>query len=639
MRYILIFSLLLTSVALAAEEEPSVARPFTLVNIKLMGVKGLEKQQLYDIMNLKRRSSYDQFLFMYLLNLDLKRIELNYRQNGYFGAKTSWSVDFIGGEESRRRLTITVDESRRALISSVKIVGNITGEQSKKLIPKTLLAVKSPYKSSLIHQGKVLLQEELGRWGYPFATVESFPSFSEDFTEVDVTFSVETGELMSIGQVKIVHAGDIHNFSDKTIRRYLTFTSGKPYNLDDIYESRRRLFATGILDDVKIVPAASQEPGRVDLTVVVREGKSRRIELLPGFLSPDRVRMALKWLHLNLFGHTEQFNIGTRGSYALGTHEYDYGADVSYIVPFVLGLSPTWITTPYYEYSYILQKLEYKTPDNVIYTRDNYYNYRKQGVDTSFKHILARFWSLQEGLRVELVKVQDYILPSPGVVANPYYGQGWSNTIRLYGILGRDSRRGKSGEYDAFNPTDGSYGFAAAEVAGGPLGGDFDFYKTTLDYSRYLPVASGAVLGLHFLASTSLPYGRTPVVPSWERLYAGGAYSVRGIRDNHMGPQYSDGTAVGGGFLSYGNLEIRFPFFEPKARLWGIDLEPFWGGIFLDLGELAPEINQIDTQGVVGGAGVGLRYNTIVGPVRLDFAQELSQKTRLYYYLALGHCF
>ncbi len=207
---------------------------------------------------------------MYLLNLDLKRIELNYRQNGYFGAKTSWSVDFIGGEEDKRRLTITIDEGKRALISSVKVVGNVTGEQAKKLIPKTLLTLKSPYKSSLVHQGKVLLQEELGRWGYPFATVESFPSFSEDFTEVDVTFSVETGGLMNIGQIKIVHSGEKHSFSDITIRRYLTFTSGEPYNLDDIYESRRRLYATGILDDVKIVPATSEKPGLVDLTVIIR---------------------------------------------------------------------------------------------------------------------------------------------------------------------------------------------------------------------------------------------------------------------------------------------------------------------------------------------------------------------------------
>jgi outer membrane protein insertion porin family len=638
MRYALVICLLLTGTILAGEEEPSVARPFQLVGIKLVGVKGLEKHQLFEIMNLKRGSTYDQFLFMYLLNLDLKRIELDYRQNGYFGAKTSWSVDFIGGEESRRRLTINVNEGKRALITSIKIVGNITGEQSKKLIPKTLLALNSPYKSSLIHQGKVLLQEELGRWGYPFATVESFPSFSEDFTEVDVVFSVETGELMNIGQVKIVHAGERHAFSDATIRRYLTFSSGKPYNLDEIYESRRRLFATGILDDVKIVPALSDTPGLVDMTVIVREGKSRRVELLPGFLSPDRARVAVKWSHLNLFGHTEQFNIGTRGSYAVTTHEYDYGADVSYIVPFVLGLLPTWITTPYYEYSYILQKLQRKANDKVVYIIDNYYFYSKQGVDTSLKHILARYWSLQEGLRVELVNVQDYIV-TPDIEANPYYGQGWSNTIRLYGTLARDSRRNKTGEYDAFNPTDGSYGYGASEVAGGPLGGDFDFYKLTFDYSRYHPVALGAVLGLHIRAATSLPYGKTPFVPSWERLYAGGAYSVRGIRDNHMGPLYSDGTAVGGQFLSYGNMELRFPFFQPKARLWGIDLEPLWGGAFLDVGELAADIHRINTKSIVGGVGLGLRYNTIVGPVRLDFAQELSKKTHLYYYLALGHCF
>ncbi len=349
--------------------------------------------------------------------------------------------------------------------------------------------------------------------------------------------------------------------------------------------------------------------------------------------------MAVKWAHLNLFGHTEQFNIGTQGSYAIVTKEYDYGVDVSYIVPFVLGFPPTWITTPYYEYSYILQKLERKVNDTQIVTYDNYYNYKKQGVDTSLKHILARHWSSQEGLRVELVNVQNYI-PTPDVVSKSLLWTGvWSNTIRLYGTLGRDSRKGKSGEYDAFNPTDGSYGFGAAEVAGGPLGGDFDFYKTTLDYSRYLPVASGAVMGLHFRVATSLPYGRTPFVPSWERLYAGGAYSVRGIRDNHMGPLYSDGTAVGGEFLSYGNLEIRFPFFNPKTRLWGIDLEPFWGGIFLDVGELSPDITQIKTRNLIGGVGGGLRYNTIVGPVRLDFAQQLSQKTYVYYYLALGHCF
>lgn len=634
----------------ALDEEPAAIKPFKLVDIRYIGVKGLSKDQIKQSLNLKKNTVYDQYLFMYLLNIDLQRIELTYRQNGFYSAKASWSVEFVGGNDEKRVLTVNVTEGKRAIISKISINGSLTDEQKKMLIPVTLLEIGGPYKSSLIHQGKVLLQEELGSWGYPYAVVESQTTFSNDFTQVEVSYIIETNELMSIDKITIDHTGNLQKLDDETVRHYTTFRSGQRYNLDEVYETRRRLFSTGFLDDVRIITKKSEKPGFVDIQIVIREGKPRQWQVIPGFASPDRAKASAEWRHFNLLGHAEQFTVGANTSYAVTSEEYSYGCDINYIVPFVLGFPPTWFLTPYYDYSYSRQYYKEIIPqqplspksETAVKKLENYYVTERGGIDTSLKHILDRFWTLKEGVKIELVNVMNYIESNDSIKSTgepSYEGKEWVNTVRVVGVLSRDNRMNKFGAYDSFNPTDGSYGYGGGELAGGVLGGDYDFYKANFDVSRYQPVAEGSVLGLHFRSAVAIPYGRNTVVPYWERLYAGGGYSVRGIRDNRMGPLKADGTAFGGEFLAYGNLELRAPLFGKSSRLLGIDLEPLWAGIFFDTGELVTKISDMNPEKIQSGIGFGLRYNTIVGPVRVDFAKEVTTDEPLQFYLALGHCF
>ena len=125
--------------------------------------------------------------------------------------------------------------------------------------------------------------------------------------------------------------------------------------------------------------------------------------------------------------------------------------------------------------------------------------------------------------------------------------------------------------------------------------------------------------------------GGTDDVAIEDRFFAGGSTTVRGFRDNRLGPRDSAGNPTGGNAQAIVNLEWRFP-------LWN------WlgGAIFWDMGAIGREWKTLSTGDFRSGVGTGLRLKTPVGPIRLDFGYPLNpiagDKPRQIY-LSVGNPF
>jgi outer membrane protein assembly factor BamA len=228
---------------------------------------------------------------------------------------------------------------------------------------------------------------------------------------------------------------------------------------------------------------------------------------------------------------------------------------------------------------------------------------------------------------------------------------GLTNRIRLIA----DTAKGKitnslalTGRYDTrneiFDPSQGLSVQAAVEGAGGPLGGNNDLYRLTLDArvyqrlgtvpSRLVRTTGYFVVAARAMAGIVRPYGKSESlgVPYYESFTLGGANTIRGYRDRSIGP---DSTGIGqylyGPTVVNGNLELRTPYILRWVALVG----------FADAGSVARDLRSPTYE---YSAGAGIRVRTPIGPVRFDWGRRLrypagAGKQPDRYYLGLLHAF
>lgn len=233
---------------------------------------------------------------------------------------------------------------------------------------------------------------------------------------------------------------------------------------------------------------------------------------------------------------------------------------------------------------------------------------------------------------------------------------------------------------DLLNTHRGGYGVLDIHEAGGPVGGEFSYLRSTIDLRAYRSllklmgfeprlVVAGRI-GAGFIEL----YGDEAVrrVPLAERLFLGGSTTVRGWTENHLGPYscalenpfhlpadmdastreeleiangYScvtssgeqrtdDIVAVGGLFSLFGGLEVRH--YYPNGIGWAV---------FVDAGRVWADLTDVTLGEIAPSLGVGLRYKTVIGPIRFDVARRMNddpmfaQEPRYGFHFALSEAY
>ena len=163
------------------------------------------------------------------------------------------------------------------------------------------------------------------------------------------------------------------------------------------------------------------------------------------------------------------------------------------------------------------------------------------------------------------------------------------------------------------------------------LGGTVNFVKSELATSWFFSWPPPTVFALSGRLGLAGPYGGTGSLPIQDRFFAGGATTVRGFREDRLGPQDAKGNPTGGNGLAIFNLEWRFPIWR-----W------FGGAIFVDGGAVTPEVRDLRLDALRTGAGGGIRVKTPVGPLRLDVGYALRPipgESRVQVYVSVGNPF
>ncbi|MBU1998390.1 MAG: outer membrane protein assembly factor, partial [Candidatus Omnitrophica bacterium] len=167
------------------------------------------------------------------------------------------------------------------------------------------------------------------------------------------------------------------------------------------------------------------------------------------------------------------------------------------------------------------------------------------------------------------------------------------------------------------DPSKGKVYSGSVEIAGGPFGGDKDFWRFFGMTSYYFPVWRKSVVEAKGRIGLADSYGDSSRVPIYERYFAGGANTVRGYRERKIGPIDSrTNDPMGGDSMLIGNLEYNYPlanFFKLAA--------------FYDVGNVWSEINDLGLSGLKSGVGFGFRLKTPIGPLKLDYGIPLNKES------------
>lgn len=183
---------------------------------------------------------------------------------------------------------------------------------------------------------------------------------------------------------------------------------------------------------------------------------------------------------------------------------------------------------------------------------------------------------------------------------------------------------------DPFNPAKGFFFSSALEWAFPYLKTESDFLKSFNKFQFYAPIAPGITFGS--TVRVGLAKGRIPI---HERFFAGGSNSFRGVEFDELGPKDPESDKpTGGKALLLFNFELTFPIISAFKDLYG--------SIFYDKGNVFDRRKQVSLAGLQDALGLGVRYRTPLGPVRLEICWNLDApagEKRVLGFITIGNVF
>lgn len=562
---------------------------------------------------------------MDFLRRDLEAIRSFYNKKGFLDAKVT--IDSIDRDDKSNsvKIRIMVNEGPQTVIRRLEFTGQdlITEDNLRKGLE---LVEGEPYNPNLLEADRYQLFRKLFERGYLGAEVAY--DADVDSLEVDVTWRLVPGEPIDVEGISVTGNSKVEG---RLIRRELIFESGERFDMKKVLESKQNLYDTGYFTSVEIEPdALDMQRRQVDLVLQVRERKMGYLETGLGVGNVHGNRLFAEWGQRNLLGRGYALNLKTSHAFRLfPENEYAVGKidfrskfmrhEGELRFPHILSTWNTFALGAYYERD--------ATVDPVIV--------KARSFSATVSRRFTRHTSLLLSYALENIKRQEI-----------EEERAQSRRRSLNFTFVRDSRD------FYFNPRRGMYITIEGGYTGGLLGGEDNFYSTVVSFQRYQNLNERTIFAYRIRTGYAQTFGdsREAVLPIESRFFAGGGNSVRGYRENSLGPRRDSAEPRGGRVLLLTNVELRFPL--PYFSRYN-----FGAAVFLDGGNVWNSVEEIqmkhfrlfsdrdDTtfRDYMYGAGFGLRYYTPVGPVRIDAGLPLKKTETIDYdfwiHISLGQIF
>ncbi len=433
-----------------------------------------------------------------------------------------------------------------------------------------------------------------------FAKVPT-PTVIEDpaANSLDITYKVTTGPRVDFGKISIK---GLYNVNQAFVERRLLIHSGEQFSPQALEKARVDLASLGVFASVQATTSDKLDAeGRIPVELIVVERPAHSVSFSTAYSTDLGANLTARWSDRNLFGNAEQLNLSAAvqggGTALRGPANY---ANAQFIKPDFLNRNQS------------LQVDAGAVRQNLLA-----YDQNAVSADVLLKRTFLTYWSGSIGISGEAERIAQ-----EGVTRN-------------YTLIGLPIAVKYDSTNSLLDPTAGLRGAATATPTHSFGGSNASFVLMQLSGSTYLDMSSlwnnpgRSVIALRGLIGTAEGASQFELPPD-QRFYAGGSGTVRGYKYQSIGPQFADGNPQGGTSIAAGTVELR-------QRI----LSNYGVAAFLDGGQVSASGSPF-VGGLRLGAGIGARYYTSFGPIRLDVAVPL---TRIHnggsfeIYLGIGQAF
>jgi outer membrane protein insertion porin family len=528
---------------------------------------------------------------------DSRLLVARLEDRGHFEARVEAEVADGGGTLP---VVFIARPGPRAVVRSVEVEGPPLPLSADEKGPEEL-AVRAglPYRLRDVARSRDTLLSTWRRAGYLDARVRPEVALTEARDEARVRLVVEPGSRTLIEHV--VLAG-LDRTRDVVVEREMVLRSGEPFSFERVLQSQRRLSGLGIFERVQIGELESGRERWRDVVVSVQEAPRTSWSWGVGYSEQDRLRGSVEVTRRNLGGLGRTASVFARGSFR-GSR-------------FLLNLREPWLFGRKLD-SFVTGFWEEEDRTSFDYNRLGGIVQAGRALDARTSLILRYLYQDTNVFNVE-VPIDEI-----------------DRQYRTYTVSGPSASIIFDTRDDPLEPKRGLF-----------LGADLQLSTATLGGVRYLRgFLQGASVrrvraDLVFVLSARLGLARTygdeaPLLPLPERFFAGGDYGPRGFPVDEVGPKFvgTDGEVypTGGNALLLGGAEVRYNV-----------TRAFQLASFLDTGNVFPETGDLALSDLRWSAGLGLRYRTPIGPVRLDWGYVLDRQAGESPYrvhLTIGHAF
>ncbi len=533
------------------------------------------------------------------LRNDLIRIRELYDSYGYYDAQVRYELQY---DESKKRVKIIiyVEEGEPVVLRNLDI--RIKGEKIEELKKlegdiRRIIPLKEGevFSSIKFKESKKRILEYLSNLGYPKAVLESQARVNIEEKWADAFFKINLGTLYTFGEIYIRGLKEI---SEKVVRREITFEKGETFSTSKVVDTRNNIFETGLFKSVNIDTHFDQDKGTVDVTINLVERKLSTIRVGVGFGTEDLLRGQLSWTKRNFLGEGRLLNVTGKFSSIVQRTQ-------------VLVKQPYFLDTAF-DLTSFLDFARYDLPG---------YKGKSVNANSKMSRKINKLLTINASSDLMFARIDSQAVLSP-------IEKSKENVFLVNFSLGLDYVNVDN----IVNPTNGIMCFVFLETSPTVLGSEADYVKSVLEFRAYRKVSS-IVIAKRLKIGVIDTFGETEDfdVPIFERFFAGGSASMRGFPFRKLGPLDAREDPLGGNSVFIGNLESRFPVYK---KLGGV--------AFIDFGNVFSKSYDFEFDALKYAVGVGIRYNTIIGPLRLDLGYTLSPDedlSRYQVFFSIGQAF
>jgi len=506
---------------------------------------------------------------------DKEALSAFYQNHGYLHVRVGDPE--IRTLEDRIEVTFKISEGPRFKVGSVTLSGDV--DDAAALHKMLGLSQAAHFSRETVRADVLALMDLYSDQGYAHVDVSPKVQEKAESLLVDIDYHIRKGPQVAFE--KILISGN-RKTRDKVIRRELKVYEQELFSGKRLKRSVRNLYRLDYFEDIKVQTLKGSAEDRMVLKIDVTEKSTGSFSIGAGYSSEDEFFATAAVTQRNLFGRGQIVNLqanvgGTSDRYNLSfTEPWLFDIPLSGRVDLY-----RWIK-------------DYDT-----YDKD------ATGGGVRVGYPLWDYLRFTVGYGYEVSNIEDIQEDAPPSIKE-FEGQNTQSTVSAE--LRYDSRN------RIFNPTEGSEHSIRVEYAG--FGGDIAFTKYVGKTGWYFPIYKGTV-GFVNAKAGYVRENSDGRLPDWERFYLGGINSIRGFDYRSISPVNEDGVKIGGDKFVQFNAEYLVPLF-PDMGIFGV--------AFFDTGNAYNNDEDIDVSKMRESAGLGFRWFSPVGPIRLEYGFILDRQ-------------